>query len=350
MRPKPSRCRLLSITLLVRHPRLGITCVLLALLGSGSHLHAQSDAPSRRRPDPEAAHDPSTIVESGSALRLFCTGVGVSLMKQQPDGGWRWEARVFAQDQLPDWHKDLVPENRGHLWAPDVLAVKDEYWLYYSVSSFGKNRSAIGLAVGKAIDPASPDWRWEDRGPVIATTSADRFNAIDPAIFRDPGDDSIWMSFGSFWDGIQLIELDPKTGLRKSPDAPPIRLAWTQEIEAPFIHTRDGRYYLFVNWGKCCRGVESTYEIRVGRSAKVTGPYLDRDGKDLREGGGALVIGTADRWIGPGHASIHVHDGREQLVHHIYDKTAAGRPRVRLTPLVWDNDGWPTLTERAANP
>src|SRR6185436_18533297 len=110
--------------------------------------------------------------------------------------------------------------------------------------------------------------------------------------------------FGSFWDGIHLVGLDPSTGLRRDPKDNPVRLASAPEIEAPFLHQRDGYYYLFLNWGKCCRGVNSTYEIRVGRSRSVAGPYIDRSGTDLREAGGTLVLAGEDRWIGPGHASI----------------------------------------------
>ena len=105
-----------------------------------------------------------------------------------------------------------------------------------------------------------------------------------------------------------------------------------------------------MNWGKCCRGTNSTYEIRVGRSPQVTGPYLDREGKALRDGGGTPVLGTDDRWIGPGHASIHERDGREWLVHHVYDAAQGGRPRLRMVPLSWDSEGWPRVEATAHAP
>ena len=263
-------------------------------------------------------------------------------MREDASGKWLCEGRVFAEGQFPAWHSELVPGNRGYLWAPDVIRIGQKLFLYYSVSTFGKNDSAIGLAVGESMDPASTQWRWQDRGPVLMSRSTNRFNAIDPALFRDD-DGSLWMTFGSFWDGIHIVALDPATGLRRNPSESPIRLAWTPEIEAPFLCKRKGYYYLFVNWGKCCRGVKSTYEIRVGRSRAVTGPYVDSSGTDLRERGGTMVLESKGRWIGPGHASIHERDGREWLVHHYYDGELDGRPRLRTVPLTWDADGWPLV-------
>ena len=262
-------------------------------------------------------------------------------MREVAAGTWLPEGRVFAEGEFPEWHDRIVPGNRGHLWAPDVLRMGEKYFVYYSVSTFGRNTSAIGLAVGASVDPSSSEWQWEDRGPVMVTRAGDRMNAIDPAIFRDAADGTCWLAFGSFWDGIHLIQLDPATGLRLDPNQPPIRLAGAPEIEASYLYARDGFYYLFVNWGICCRGVNSTYEIRVGRSRAVTGPYVDRHGVDLRDRGGTLVLASTGRWIGPGHASICVRDAQEWLVHHYYDRELNGRPRLRMVPLTWDDDGWP---------
>lgn len=264
-------------------------------------------------------------------------------MREDASGKWSREGRIFAEGKFPAWHDQLVPGNRGYLWAPDVMEIGGHFFVYYSVSTFGKNTSAIGLTVGRRMDPSSPHWQWEDRGVVIASVTSNRFNAIDPAIFRDATNASLWMSFGSFWDGIHLVELDPATGLRRDSTQAPLRLAYAPEIEAPFLHQRDGYYYLFINWGKCCRGVDSTYEIRVGRSRAVTGPYLDRDGTDLRERGGTIVLGSDERRIGPGHASIHERAGRPWLVHHYYDRQLNGRPRLRMVPLSWDAEGWPVV-------
>jgi arabinan endo-1,5-alpha-L-arabinosidase len=327
-----------------------ISAIAVALLAAAS-LAQQVDTPptesnrtNRFRIDPERVHDPSTIVSIGGVNRCFVTGPGIPVMREEPSGKWMREGRVFAEGDYPAWHNLDVPGNRGFLWAPDIIRMGDKFFLYYSVSTFGKNTSAIGLAVGATVNPASKEWSWEDRGPVIRSHSRDRFNAIDPALFRDPTNSALWMTFGSFWDGIHLIELDPATGMRRNPAAAPVCLATAPEIEAPFLHYRNGYYYLLINWGKCCRGVNSTYEIRVGRSRSVTGPYVDRAGTDLRNQGGTLVLSSDDRWVGPGHASVHERDGREYLVHHYYDRNADGRPRIRLLPLSWDREGWPAVT------
>ena len=283
-------------------------------------------------------HDPSTVVEEGGKTWMLCTGHGVPLLRREANGRWKREAALFHD--YPAWHKKEVPENRGHLWAPDIIRIQDRWLVYYSVSSFGSNESAIGLATGKTLDPASPDYGWKDEGLVIRSRRADRFNAIDPALILDG--DRLWMSFGSFWEGIFLVELDPETGLRKKPDEPPLKLAMHREIEAPFIHKHGDYYYLFVNWGKCCKGVDSTYEIRVGRSKEVAGPYKDKDGTDLKDGGGSAFLATDGRFIGPGHASIFLEKGKEMLVHHYYDKERRGRSDLRMLPLEW-KDGWPAI-------
>ena len=149
------------------------------------------------------------------------------------------------------------------------------------------------------------------------------------------------MVFGSVWRGIYLVELDSRTGQRVAPDSPLHRVAYHSDIEAASLHRREDRYYLFVNWGRCCRGTNSTYEIRVGRSQNITGPYLDRDGQDLANGGGTLFLKTNGPDIGPGHVSVLSDAGREFVSFHVYDATLRGRSQLRLRTLNWSEDGWP---------
>ena len=310
--------------------------LLLAILS----LILPAAAQSRRDEPYPRIHDPSTVVNDAGSTWMLCTGHGVPLLKREADGRWKRESRLFRE--YPEWHRKEIPENRGHLWAPDIIGIGDKWFVYYSVSSFGSNQSAIGLATGKTLDPSSKNYGWKDGGLIIRSRRSDPFNAIDPALIMDKG--RLWMSFGSFWEGIHLIELDPKTGLRKDPEEKPLKLAMHQEIEAPFIHKHGDHYYLFVNWGKCCKGVNSTYEIRVGRSKKITGPYLDRHGVDLKDGGGSPFLATSGKFIGPGHASIYKEKGREMLVHHYYDKDRNGRSDLRMLPLEW-KDGWPATAK-----
>jgi arabinan endo-1,5-alpha-L-arabinosidase len=322
-----------SVTGIMVRCRLLLAAALL-LLGSGRSLAQGWDGGDYPR-----IHDPSTVVEDKGGVWCLGTGQGIHLLKREPDGRWRKMAPLFRE--FPGWHKAEVPANKGHLWAPDIIRVKDRWFVYYSVSSFGSQHSAIGLVTGKTLDPGSKDYGWKDGGMVIRSRQGDRFNAIDPAVIADKG--RLWMSFGSFWEGIFVIELDAETGLAKK-GAEPVKLAMNPEIEAPFIHKHGGYYYLFVNWGKCCRGVNSTYEIRVGRSKSVTGPYLDREGVEMKDGGGSAFLATKGRFIGPGHASIFVEKGREMLVHHFYDEEQRGRSGLRMLPLEW-RDGWPVAGE-----
>jgi arabinan endo-1,5-alpha-L-arabinosidase len=214
--------------------------------------------------------------------------------------------------------------------------------VYYSVSSWGKNRSAIGLATTRTLDPAHPDYGWKDQGIVVQSHATDDYNAIDPHVFIDT-DGKHWLTFGSFWSGIKLLQLDSKTGKRAG-NSPLLALATHREIEAPAL-TRHGEfYYLFVNWGLCCRGTNSTYEIRVGRSLSVTGPYVDKEGRELRSGGGSLFLSSSGPAIGPGHAAFHRTSEGAWLTCHYYDAANSGRPRLAILPLVWDTDGWPVVT------
>jgi len=101
-------------------------------------------------------------------------------------------------------------------------------------------------------------------------------------------------------------------------------------------------HYLFVNWDRCCRGTNSTYNIRIGRSREITGPYLDKDGKDLAQGGGTLFLGSDGPFIGPGHAGIFDEDGHFWFSCHFYDGTQRGASTLAIRPLRWTN-GWPAL-------
>jgi len=116
-----------------------------------------------------------------------------------------------------------------------------------------------------------------------------------------------------------------------------------QAIEAPFIVSHHGFYYLFVSFDLCCRGTRSNYRTMVGRSKSVTGPYLDKAGIPLLQGGGTLLLGPNQRWLGPGGESIlHQADGSDLIVFHAYDATT-GRPALQISSLVW-RDGWPVAT------
>ena len=197
------------------------------------------------------------------------------------------------------------------IWAPDVSYFANAYHLYYSVSTFGSNRSSIGLATNKTLDPGSDQYRWMDQGRVVSSSQSDDWNAIDPNVVMDESGQP-WLSFGSFWSGIKLRKLDASSrkARRKRSDtvfngsSAAETLIRLELSKLPFIILKNGFYYLFVSFDFCCRGPQSTYNIRVGRAKKVTGPYVDRSGKDMREGGGTLVLEGEGRWRGPGHCAV----------------------------------------------
>jgi len=285
-------------------------------------------------------HDPSTPILQDGTWHVFSTGNGISTRSSADLKTWVEGPPVFKD--LPAWHREVVSDHKGYLWAPDIIRQGDRYLLYYSVSGWGKNTSAIGLASSPTLDSKDPDYQWKDEGIVIRSGKDDPYNAIDPQLFKDT-DKSLWMVFGSFWTGIQLIELDAKTGLRHPEHQKVHQLAWHESIEAPALFKHGGFYYLFVNWGLCCRGTDSTYEIRIGRSKKITGPYLDADGNELVTGDGTLFMKTEGDRIGPGHASFLQEKDGTHLFFHYYDGKRRGIPTLGDMRLRWNDKGWPEI-------
>lgn len=289
------------------------------------------------------AHDPSTIVKCKYEYWVFYTGRGVPSYHSKDLMDWQPGPHVFTN--APAWTDEAVPEHRGSsFWAPDVMRVGDRYFLYYSVSTFGKRVSAIGLATNPTLDPSDPNYKWTDQGEVIRSTETNNFNTIDPSIVQDAGG-GLWLSFGSFWSGIKLIQLDPKTGKRIAPDSRMYSLAHFDSIEASYIYPHGKYYYLFVNWGICCKGINSTYNIRVGRSEQITGPYLDRSGTDMFLGGGTLFLNSKKAFIGPGHAGILSENGTHWFSCHFYDGTHGGNSTLAIQPMRWTTNDWPEIID-----
>ncbi|MES2464766.1 MAG: family 43 glycosylhydrolase [Armatimonadota bacterium] len=290
-------------------------------------------------------HDPVLAKEAG-VYYLFSTGRGITLHTSKDRLLWQRQGRVFP-DSIP-WTVETIPGSTDHYWAPDISFFNGKWHLYYSVSTFGKNRSAIGLATNKTLDPRRPDYQWKDEGLVVESKPGDDWNAIDPNIALDDKKQP-WLSFGSFWGGIKLQKLDPATGKLAKPttlyslSSRPRTAGGVGAVEAPFILRHGSFYYLFVSFDFCCKGIDSSYNIRVGRAAKITGPYLDREGKPMMEGGGTLVRASASRWRGPGHNAVYRENDKDWLVYHAYDADDNGASKLLIEELPWDKEGWPKM-------
>ena len=295
------------------------------------------------------ARDPSTIVKHGDTYWVYGTGRGIPQWSSTDLQHWARRGSVFGE--LPAWVKTAVPAITSNIvWAPDVHQVGARYFLYYSVSTFGSNISAIGVAYN---DTLAPDG-WKDGGMVVQSKRGERFNAIDPCVFTtDNGD--LWMTFGSFFGGLQLVQLDKTTG-KVAPNSEIITVATRPDdgansIEAPTIYFHDGYYYLWVNWDKCCADAQSSYNIRIGRARDVGGPYLDKEGKDLKAGGGSVFLTSLydnssgrliDDRVGPGHVGV-LREGDDFRVslHYEWSRVYGAADMLNIYRMVWDADGWP---------
>ncbi|MEP7145159.1 MAG: arabinan endo-1,5-alpha-L-arabinosidase [Ferruginibacter sp.] len=299
-------------------------------------------------------HDP-VILRQDSTYYIFCTGQGIAVFSSGDMKHWKQEKPVF--DKAPPWAVKAITGFTGHVWAPDISFHNGQYYLYYSVSAFGKNTSCIGVATNRTLDPSSGDFKWTDHGKVIQSVPGrDMWNAIDPNLIVDENQIP-WLVFGSFWNGMKMVKLNsdltavaqPETwytvASRKRDNILPDSVAGDAAIEAPFIYKHGNYYYLFVSFDYCCRGEKSTYRMMVGRSEKVYGPYVDRDGVPMNLGGGSLVLEGNKNWYGVGHNAVAAFNGVDYLVYHAYDANDYGRSKLQIEKITWVND-WPVVGRR----
>lgn len=298
-------------------------------------------------------HDP-VMIRQDSTYYVFATGRGIRVWSSPDRVHWTAQKAVF--DAAPAWTTAANPATRPNdFWAPDISYHNGRYYLYYSSSVFGKNSSAIGLATNTTLRSTDPNYRWVDQGLVIQSVPGrDNWNAIDPNLMVD-STGKAWLTFGSFWGGMKLVRLREDLTTPASPaewytlasrprtDTTGDREAGNAAIEAPFLFHRGGYYYLFVSFDYCCRGPKSTYKMMVGRSASLTGPYLDRAGKPMTQGGGTLLLAGDKDWYGVGHNSTYTFDGTDYLVYHGYDASDGGKSKLLVKEIRWDSEGWPAV-------
>ncbi|MBR0551924.1 family 43 glycosylhydrolase [Stakelama marina] len=299
-------------------------------------------------------HDPDLIQDTSGKIWLY--GTHNTLATSTDGQHFTSTGSPIISPDFPWWaSKNTTWQGRTDIWAPSILHANGIYYLYYSIPIYQTpsdpttNQGAQALiALATSTSPNGP---WADAGKIIescgdAAGCTTTFNAIDPAPFID-ANGRWWMSFGSWQDGIHVLELDPATGLRLHPDATPVSIAARGAgEEGSFILPRvvNGKqwYYYFASINPCC-SADSTYRVVMGRSENPTGPYLDRGGLDLRDGGGTILVSTHDYVVGPGGESVRDVNGKLKLVYHFYDARANGAPKLGLNDLAFDGDGWPYL-------
>ena len=305
--------------------------------------------------DTPMVHDPVMAYED-NLYHLYCTGIGIQHLTSKDRQMWTM-APSPVMTVMPQWTQDSVPGFKSHVWAPDIIRWHNRWWMAYSCSTFGKNGSAIGLLSTPSL--SAPVWN-DEECIVTSREGRDQWNAIDPCFVIDDNDQP-WMTWGSFWDGIQLIRLDttmhvakgeqPRTIARRyapnaknQPANPTSKYAGTNAIEAPFIFKHGDWYYLFVSWDYCCRGAQSNYRVAVGRSKTVDGLYFDRNGVDMREGGGTLIFeGDKKQFEAAGHCAVYHFGDEDIFICHGYSIEHKGASILIQRPIRWTADGWPTL-------
>ncbi|EAU90593.2 secreted arabinase [Coprinopsis cinerea okayama7 len=280
-----------------------------------------------------AAHDPTLCKDRNGKYFLFSTAPGIDIRTSTDRTHWTRVGSVFPNGA--PWTDTYTGTRNGNLWAPECYYNGNEFLLYYSASSFGSQRSAIFLAKSTTGEPGT----WQDLGMVTSSSTANDYNAIDPNLFIENG--NWYLSIGSFWSGIKLLRINPSTGKPLSNTVTSLARRTTAggAVEASTIYKYGNYYYLFTSWDKCCSGTSSTYNIRVGRSTRPDGGYVDRNNVPLTNGGGTLVLASHGRVIGPGGQDVYTDGDGPIIVYHYYTPSghALGINRLDFS------SGWPVI-------
>ena len=310
-----------------------------------------------------SVHDP-VMAKQGDTYYLFSTGKGISMWSSPDLKNWKSEKPVFSE--APQWTVKEIPSFKGQIWAPDISFYNGTYYLYYSVSAFGKNTSCIGLATNTTLDPSNFAYHWVDYGKIIQSFPGQtNWNAIDPNLITDKKGNP-YLAFGSFWDGLKIVKLSqdrltvvediskiPTIASRKrnvSKENPPAiednpKDAGGNAIEAPFVFKKGKYYYLFASIDYCCKGPKSTYKMIVGRAKKIVGPYVDKLGVPMIQAGGTILLEGDKNWYGVGHNSVYTFNDTDYLIFHGYDAADNGKSKLRVEKLAWDKSGWPVINK-----
>ena len=303
-----------------------------------------TDSTKRKRPPmpANAVHDP-VMIKAGGTYYVFGTGRGISVKSSKDKKNWENINAVFPDSvSLPTWHRNDIPKQRGDLWAPDIHYRNGLFHLYYSVSGWMDFKSSIGYATNKTLDQHSPDYKWIDRGRVIDfRNGGEGVNCIDPNVFVDK-DGSVWLFYGSYQAGLRLVELDRKTGKLKN-ETPEVTVITNALGEGVFVIKAGNYYYIFASRGRCCAGIESTYQVVMGRSKNLKGPYLNKQDESWVDSKYSLFMEGNYEEPGRGHNGFFTEGGKTYIVYHAYTRSANGMPLLNIKPVYLDKEDWPTL-------
>jgi arabinan endo-1,5-alpha-L-arabinosidase len=284
-------------------------------------------------------HDPVMIKENG-VYYVFATGSGVSILRSEDRINWSRAGRVFQQNL--EWWQNDIPDHNGHIWAPDIHYRDGKYHLYYSVSAWMNFNSSIGYATNVTLDTEDPDYEWIDEGMIISyKNGGEGVNVIDPNIFVDDFG-RVWLFYGSYKAGLRVVELDRDTGKLLN-DPPAITIITPALGEGVFVIKSGEYYYIFASRGRCCSGLESTYQIVIGRSRNVHGPYLNKENESWMDNKYTLLLAGDYEEPGRGHNGIFTERDTTYIVYHAYTRSADGASLLNIKPLYVDDQGWPTL-------
>jgi arabinan endo-1,5-alpha-L-arabinosidase len=285
-------------------------------------------------------HDP-VMIKQDSIYYIFSTGKGISIKTSKDRINWMRSGHVFA-DSLAWWKND-IPNQDGHLWAPDIHYRDGKYHLYYSVSAWMNFNSSIGYAVNTTLNSNDKNYKWIDEGMIINyKNGGEGVNCIDPNVFVD-NDGKVWLFYGSYKAGLRLVELDPKTGKLKN-NPPEITIITTSLGEGVFVLKAQGWYYIFASRGICCKGLESTYQVVMGRSKNIKGPYLNKEGESWVDNKYSLFMEGDYEEPGRGHNGFFTENDTTFIVYHAYSRKANGKSLLNIKPMFIGEDGWPSLT------
>jgi arabinan endo-1,5-alpha-L-arabinosidase len=299
-------------------------------------------------------HDP-TIIRQGSEYYVLST-----------DGGQTGNLPIFCSTDKINWARCgqvfntpppevlAVLPSLTELWAPDVSYFNGLYHVYYAASGFGANKSLIGLATSPTMNPSDPNYKWTDQGIVLSSTTSSSFNAIDPNIFIDTDSNGnlthVWLTYGSFFNGINQQEISPTTGMILNPSTPAMILATrpgvtSNPIEGASLVKHDGYYYLFASFNFCCNSVFTTdnYEIVVGRGTSPNGPFTDQSGVSMMNGGGTVLLASSGEFTAPGGEMVYTDSTNGDLItFHALANNQNGLDYLFVNSLTWPGD-WPLI-------